>query len=125
KSELAEYRKGTFFWHIDGATDAVPQTATLLTAREVADEGGDTEFANTYAAYETLSDREKNELGGVRVVHSFAAAQRLTYPDASPKQRAAWERVPSREHPLVWTRPDGRKSILVGATADSIVDMSP
>jgi alpha-ketoglutarate-dependent taurine dioxygenase len=38
QSELAEYRKGTFFWHIDGANDALPQKATLLTAREVADE---------------------------------------------------------------------------------------
>src|SRR3954449_9467520 len=56
KSVLARYRPATFFWHIDGSTDEVPQKATLLTALEVSDEGGDTEFANTYAAYEALPD---------------------------------------------------------------------
>jgi alpha-ketoglutarate-dependent taurine dioxygenase len=123
KDAHAAYRRGTFFWHIDGANDAVPQKATLLAAREVADEGGDTEFANTYAAYNALDDREKAELAGVRVVHSFAASQRLVTPDPSPKLLAAWDRVPSREHPLVWTRPDGRQSLLVGATAGEVVGM--
>lgn len=125
KSSLAAYRKGTFFWHIDGANDVVPQKATLLTAREVSEEGGDTEFANTYAAYEALPDDEKERLAGVRVVHSLAASQLLANPDATPAQRAAWAKVPSREHPLVWTRPDGRRSMLLGATAEHVVGMSP
>lgn len=124
KSSLAAYRKGTFFWHIDGANDAVPQKATLLTAREVSEEGGDTEFANTYAAYEALPDDEKERLEGVRVVHSLAASQLLANPEATPRQRAAWAKVPSREHPLVWTRPDGRRSMLLGATAEYVVGMS-
>src|ERR1700753_3208358 len=55
KSKLAAYREGTFFWHIDGSTDTVPNKYTLLTARQVStDDDGDTEFANTYAAYEAL-----------------------------------------------------------------------
>jgi alpha-ketoglutarate-dependent taurine dioxygenase len=29
--------------------------------------------------------------------------------------------VPSREHPLVWTRRDGRKSLFIGATAGEVV----
>ncbi len=121
QSELAAYREGTFHWHIDGTTDEVPTKATLLTAREVSDEGGDTEFANTYAAYEALTDDEKAQLADVRVVHSFAAAQLLVVPDPSPKERAAWDRVPAREHPLVWTRRNGRKSLLIGATAGEVV----
>jgi len=122
KSQLAAYREGTFNWHIDGTTDEVPNRATLLTAREVAnDGGGDTEFANSYAAYEALSDAEKAKLEGVRVVHSFAASQLLVDPRPSPKERAAWDRVPSRELPLVWTRRNGRKSLLLGATAGELV----
>ncbi|MFC5745862.1 TauD/TfdA dioxygenase family protein [Actinomadura rugatobispora] len=123
KSELAAYRAGTFYWHIDGANDEIPQKATLLVARQVSDEGGDTEFANTYAAYEALPEREKEELEGLRVVHSFAAAQTLVHPTPSEKQLAAWRRVPSGEHPLVWTRRNGRKSLLVGATTDHVVGM--
>src|SRR5262245_19676718 len=58
-ARLASYRHGNFHWHIDGATDEVPQKATLLTAREVDPAGGDTEFANTYAAYAALSESER------------------------------------------------------------------
>src|SRR5437764_12932611 len=52
KSKLAAYREATFFWHIDGTSSEVPDKATLLTAKHVSDDGGgDTEFANTCAAY--------------------------------------------------------------------------
>jgi alpha-ketoglutarate-dependent taurine dioxygenase len=40
---LAPYRQGNFHWHIDGATLDIPQKATLLSAQEVDDAGGDTE----------------------------------------------------------------------------------
>ncbi|PXW31880.1 UNVERIFIED_CONTAM: alpha-ketoglutarate-dependent taurine dioxygenase [Williamsia faeni] len=122
---LASYNTGTFHWHIDGATDAIPQLGTLLTAIEVSTEGGDTEFANTYAAYEALPDEDKAQFADLQVVHSFATAQLLAYPDPTDKQRASWERVPTRVHPLVWTRSSGRKSLLIGATAGEIVGMPP
>jgi alpha-ketoglutarate-dependent taurine dioxygenase len=122
-ARLAGYRQGNFFWHIDGATQEVPQKGTLLSAREVAEAGGETEFASTYAAYEALPEREKAALEGLRVVHSFAAAQLLANPEPSPEERAAWERVPARVHPLVWKRRDGRKSLLLGATAGEVVGM--
>jgi alpha-ketoglutarate-dependent taurine dioxygenase len=117
---LAWYRQGNFLWHIDGATDKLPQKATLLTAREVDAGGGDTEFASTYAAYEALPDAEKASIAGLRIVHSFAAAQARAHPDASDDQRELWGRVPARVHPLVWTRRDGRRSLLLGATADHV-----
>jgi alpha-ketoglutarate-dependent taurine dioxygenase len=55
------------------------------------------------------------------VVHSFAAAQRRAHPDATESEQAGWDRVPSRVHPLLWTRKDGRKSLLLGATASEII----
>ncbi len=126
KSKLAAYREATFHWHIDGSTDAVPNMATLLTAREISGEGdGDTEFADTYAAYEGLPEDEKRALDGLRVVHSFAASQLLVEPNPSERERAAWDRNPSREHPLVWTHRNGRRSMLLGSTADTIVGRSP
>lgn len=125
KSRLAAYREATFFWHIDGTTDEVPNRATLLTARQVSEDGtGDTEFANTYAAYEALPEAEKAELEQVRVVHSFAASQLLVHPEPSARERAGWEKVPAREHPLVWTRRNGRRSLLIGATAGQVVGRS-
>jgi len=126
QSKLAAYREATFFWHIDGTTESVPNKATLLTARQVSDDGsGDTEFANTYAAYDALPDDEKAALADVRVVHSFAASQLLVHPEPSEAERAAWDRAPAREHPLVWTRRNGRKSLVIGATAGEVVGMDP
>ena len=124
KSKLAGLRKSTIFWHTDGLTDQVPQKATLLAARETADDGGDTEFANTYAAYAALPEDRQAELARLRVVHSVAASQLLLEPDPTPRERAAWDRAPAREHPLVWQRRDGRRSLLIGATAGEVVGMS-
>ena len=125
RNELAAYLHSTFFWHIDGAQDLIPQKASLLAAREVAEEGGDTEFANTYVAYDALPEDEKVEIADLRVIHSIAASQILMYPNPSEKRRAAWASVPTREHPLVWTRPNGRKSLLIGASAGEVVGRSP
>ncbi|MGO9857032.1 MAG: TauD/TfdA dioxygenase family protein [Acidimicrobiales bacterium] len=121
---LASYRQGNFLWHIDGATDALPQKATLLTARAVDEEGGDTEFASTYAAYEALTESEKAEIAELCVLHSFSVAQRRAHPDASDAKQEHWRRVPTRVHPLVWTHRDGRKSLLLGATAAEVVGWS-
>jgi alpha-ketoglutarate-dependent taurine dioxygenase len=121
---LAAYRQGNFHWHIDGAIDEYPQKATLLTARAVDPAGGDTEFANIYAAYAALTVDERAEIADLQVVHSFAHAQSLANPDATEDQRRSWDRVPARVHPLVWTRKNGRKSMLLGATAAEIVGWS-
>jgi alpha-ketoglutarate-dependent taurine dioxygenase len=123
QSKLASYRRGTFYWHIDGVNDDLPQKASLLTARQVADDGGDTEFASTYAAWDALPGDEKEHLATLRVVHSLAASQLLVNPHPTDTERAAWDRVPSREHPLVWTRRSGRKSLLIGATADHVAGL--
>jgi alpha-ketoglutarate-dependent taurine dioxygenase len=118
---LASYRQGNFHWHIDGATVEVPQKTTLLTARAVDPAGGDTEFANTYAAYAALTEGERREIADLQVVHTFAHAQSLANPDATDEQRASWDQVPARVHPLVWTRRNGRQSLLLGATAAEII----
>lgn len=122
----AAYLRGTFVWHVDGCTpdgDECPQMATLLTAKAVASEGGDTEFASSYAAYDLLTDDEKTRFHGLRVVHSLEASQRRMTPDPSPKQLAAWRSRATHEHPLVWTHRSGRRSLLLGASADYVVGM--
>jgi alpha-ketoglutarate-dependent taurine dioxygenase len=123
KNRAAEYLLGTFFWHIDGATDDVPTRGTLLTARDVAEEGGDTEFAGTYAAYDALPDDERAQADALRVVHTFEATQRLVYPNPTDEEVAVWRARPAKEHPLVWQHADGRRSLVLGATAERVVGM--
>ena len=120
-AQLIMYRRGNFLWHIDGATQAVPQKATLLSARSVDAESGDTEFANTFAGYAALPGEDRVEIDDLQVVHSFAAAQQRTNADASEQERASWNRNPPRTHPLVWKRGDGRRSLLLGATTHHVV----
>ncbi|MQY29239.1 TauD/TfdA dioxygenase family protein [Nocardia aurantia] len=128
KNSSASYLRATFDWHIDGCTpedDAYPQKATVLSAHAVAETGGETEFASTYAAYDDLSDDEKTRFATLRVLHSLEASQRLVTPDPTPEQLAAWHRRPSKEHPLVWTHTTGRRSLVLGASTDHVVGMEP
>jgi len=123
KNPAAVYLRGTFDWHIDGATDDVPIMATLLSAHAVAESGGETEFASTYAAFDRLSEEEKERCLSLRVVHTFEAAQRLVNDDPTPEELAMWRKRPPKEHPLVWTHRNGRRSLVLGATADHVVGM--
>lgn len=128
KNSAAAYLKATFDWHIDGCTplgDECPQKATVLSAVHVAERGGETEFASAYAAYESLSNREKDHYGTLRVVHSLEASQRRVTADPSPELLQRWRARPTHEHPLVWTHRSGRKSLVLGASADYVVGMEP
>jgi alpha-ketoglutarate-dependent taurine dioxygenase len=123
KNPLAEYLRGTFDWHIDGCTEDIPIMATVLSAHAIAASGGETEFASTYAAYEDLSDEEKQRLDEVRVVHTFEASQRLVNPDPTPSELAWWRKRPAKTHPLVWRHRSGRRSLVLGATASHVDGM--
>jgi alpha-ketoglutarate-dependent taurine dioxygenase len=126
KNASAAYLRATLDWHIDGCTpidDTFPQMATVLSAKQVADRGGETEFASTYGAYDELSDDEKERYGSLRIVHSLEASQRRVTPDPSPELLARWRARPTHEHPLVWTHRSGRKSLVLGASTDYVVGM--
>jgi alpha-ketoglutarate-dependent taurine dioxygenase len=122
----AEYLRGTFDWHIDGCIpmgDEVPQMATVLTANVVAEDGGQTEFASTYAGYDALSDDEKERVESMQVVHSLEYSQRRFHPDPSEEDLARWRVRQESVHPLVWTHGSGRKSLVLGMTAGRVVGM--
>lgn len=121
-----EYVLGTFFWHMDGiSVDAPPPFATLLSCRTAPSVGGETEFASTYAAYEGLPEEEKKALEGLKAIHSVKASLSPILDVISPED---YERVTTigvlKEQPLVWTHQSGRKSLVVGTTADHIVGRS-
>jgi alpha-ketoglutarate-dependent taurine dioxygenase len=123
KNPAADYLKGTFDWHLDGATEDIPIMATLLSAHAVAESGGETEFASTYAAYDDLDEDEQEWALATRVVHTFEAAQRLHNPDPTPEELAWWRKRPAKTHPLVWRHQTGRRSLVLGATASHIEGM--
>jgi alpha-ketoglutarate-dependent taurine dioxygenase len=118
-----DYVLGTFFWHVDGVTmDMALPKATLLSARSLADEGGATEFANLFAAYELLPEAEKQQIEGLRVLHTIETGLRPVYGHPPQERLDRWRSMTApMEHPLVWEHPDGRKSLLLGTHADTII----
>jgi len=119
----AEYLKGSFLWHLDGTHDDVPPFATLLTGITLSQTGGQTEFANSYAAYEELPQSTKDRIASLRVVHSFEVSMRRAGIDFTEENIAYCRSVPIKTHNLVWTHESGRKSLVIGCHASHIEGM--
>jgi len=124
-NDTADYLKGTFYWHIDGTMDDIPTLASILTARRLSKFGGQTEFCNTYASYEELGDSEKAFLDKLRVTHSLMAVLRTVNPNPTEAEKKRHSERTPKTHPLVWTHKSGRKSLVLGLTADYVVGMDP
>lgn len=95
-------------WHSDVSCDAEPPMGSILHMHEPAGNGGgDTMFANMYAAYEALSDSMKRYLEGLTATHDSMKAH-------SHRRPAAGQEYPQAEHPMIRTHPvTGRKLLFV------------
>jgi alpha-ketoglutarate-dependent taurine dioxygenase len=122
-NQRAKYLKGSLFWHFDGSLQPFPNLATLLRAVQLADAGGQTEFCNTYAAYADLPPAEKEAIADLRVVHSAERSQYYVTPEMTYDEIAFWQKSPTKSCPIVWTHQSGRKSLLLGATADYVIGL--
>ena len=121
----ADYTRAAFYWHFDGFMNEVPILASVLCAKTLSSTGGETEFCNTYAAYEALPEERKRQLAGLKAVHALAGAQRAVEPEPSYETFRQWLEVRRNTLPLVWTHRSGRKSLVIGNTAVGVVDMDP
>lgn len=123
--EYARFLIGNHLWHMDGTYEEIPPLATLFTPYKLSREGGDTMFANTYAAYEDLPAGEKAETENLRVVHSMQAALFPAKRDCTPDEFAVWCSYPQRSHPLVWRHRSGRKSLVLSTSGAYVEGMHP
>jgi taurine dioxygenase len=98
-------------WHSDVSCDEEPPMGSILYIKTCPPKGGDTLFANMYAAYDALSDRMKQYLDGLTAVHDGEDNYRGTYANFGVKDRPAYPRA---EHPVVRTHPvTGKKALFV------------
>lgn len=126
QTSSADYLKATFFWHFDGFNNQVPILASILSSKVLSPAGtGNTEFCNTYAAYDALSDERKQQIENLRAVHALAATQLYVDPEPSYEKFKEWRAVGRSELPLVWKHKSGRKSLVIGNSAVNILDMDP
>jgi taurine dioxygenase len=102
-------------WHSDTVYLERPPMATMLLAREVPPYGGDTMWANMYAAHDALSPALQEVLGSLRAVNSSALADvSKTREDRIRDTGTNDDREFVAEHPVVRTHPEtGRKALYV------------
>ncbi|HSR55666.1 MAG TPA: TauD/TfdA family dioxygenase [Alphaproteobacteria bacterium] len=105
---------GEAVWHADMTYVDIPPKGAVLYALEVPDEGGDTYFANMFAAYEALSPDLKARIEGLSAIHdaahNSAGMLRKGYEEVTDVRK-----TPGARHPLVRTDPvTGRKCLFLG-----------
>ena len=119
----ASYLRGAFYWHIDGTMSDQPILASIMSARALAKEGGETDFCNTYAAWDDLPEDEKAELEKLKVVHAMWRSQLYHDPEPDYASMKLWQSIGKNTLPLVWKHQTGRKSLELGATALQVEGM--
>ena len=122
--EAKDHSERTFGggWHTDVTFYEKPALGSILYALDVPESGGDTQFANMYMAYDSLSDGMKSMLDGMTAIHSASRAYgergRTLHRDkdsyTSMKIRTGPDAEIEVEHPVVRTHPEtGRKGLFV------------
>jgi taurine dioxygenase len=112
---------GEMHFHTDQCHQERPAMASMLYAIEVPSVGGNTLFANAYAAYETLPDDIKRRLDGRKAINAY------DYDHAATKRGTKLaDGVPWYAHPVVRTHPaTGRKALYVNRLMTVAIEGMP
>ena len=116
------YRLGQRNWHSDSSFKRVPAKASLLHARKLPPDGGDTQFASLRAAYDSLPDARKRELEDKVAIHHYAYSRRNG--GYALTNEAEDKRFPPVPQAMIRANPvNGRKALYVGSHASHIRGM--
>jgi alpha-ketoglutarate-dependent 2,4-dichlorophenoxyacetate dioxygenase len=114
------FNLGNRLWHSDSSFRAIPAKYSILSARTVASEGGNTEFADMRAAYDTLDDKTRGEVEDLMCEHSLMYSRgSMGFTELTPEERAMMKPVRQRlvrAHPVT-----GRRSLYLSSHAGTIV----
>lgn len=113
---------GNRFWHTDASFKQVPAHLSMLYGIAVTGTGGETQFADMRAAWDSLDENRRELVEGLVAEHSSTTARRaLGFEDFDSGNPAVTGRV---AHDLVRVLPEtGRKTLYLSAHADHIVGM--
>lgn len=116
------FNMGNMLWHSDSSFRPIPAKYSLLSARVVNKKGGDTEFADMRAAYDSLDEETKHEIEPLICEHSQMYSRgSLGFLDFTDEERELFKPVRQR---LVRTHPVSlRKSIYLSSHAGAILGM--
>ena len=114
------FNRGNQLWHTDSSFKFVPARCSLLSAREIPPEGGETEFADLRAAYDALPEERQRRLEGLVAEHSiFRSRALIGFTEFNEEIRRELPPVPQ----LVVRRhaPSGRKTLYLASHASHIL----
>jgi alpha-ketoglutarate-dependent 2,4-dichlorophenoxyacetate dioxygenase len=110
-------------WHSDSSFQQPAAKYSMLYSVTNPSWGGETEFADMRAAYDSLDDRTKAEVEGLVAEH-WALHSRFMLGDTDYTQEAI-DAIPPVEWPVVRCHPgSGRKLLFIGVHARRIIGMS-
>jgi len=108
-------------WHSDSQFLERPSAATVLHAKEVPAEGGETSYANMYQAYDNLSVDKRRQITGLRGVYSRVKSWSIDYAHRGPLTRKQEAALPPVVHPIVRTHPEtGRRALYIGSLSELV-----
>lgn len=110
---------GNMLWHSDSSFKPTPAKYSLLSARVIPGEGGNTEFADMRAAWDDLDPETQAQCMGLVTEHSQLYSRgSLGFVDFTDDERAKWAPVPQR---LVRRHPgSGRLCLYLASHAGAI-----
>ncbi|MEO1191785.1 MAG: TauD/TfdA family dioxygenase [Pseudomonadota bacterium] len=116
---------GAAFWHTDNSYERDFASATMLYAKAVPANGGETFICDMQAAYRALPEKRRAELDPLVVRHRYGNRDAGKEHDAGSLQGDQVARVPEVTHRLVQTHPisGARGLYAVAASARGIVGM--
>ena len=111
---------GSRRWHTDQSFKMRPVKYSLLHARTVAKQGGETQFADMRGAYDALPEDLKERVEGLVIEHSLLNSRKnVGFTDASELEKA---RLASVHQRLVRRHPrTGRRSLYLSSHAAHVV----
>ena len=119
---LSLRNKANQLWHTNSSFKRVPALASILSARIIPADGGETEYVSTRLAFERLAPGLRNQVQNSFAWHDYAHSRGQIAPDlASPEERAA---LPPQCWRMVWNNPvNGRNAIYIASHAYGVEGM--
>jgi len=114
--------KANQLWHTDSSFKSVPALTSILSARTIPENGGETEFVSTRLAFEALDEATQRKLEKYFVWHSYAHSRaKVAAGLATPEEQSA---LPPQCWRMVWRNPvNGRGALYLASHAYAVEGM--
>ncbi|MDX2159677.1 MAG: TauD/TfdA family dioxygenase [Hyphomicrobiaceae bacterium] len=112
KETAWQYLNLSWLWHTDSSFREVPSKGSILHGIETTNAGGNTLFANMYAAYDDLDAETRRRIEGRWVIHDHDFIIKQSKELSAKQDKGKYDALPPVRHPLVQLHPVTRRRCL-------------